>query len=375
MKVPTRKKKDASVAHTRPAQGNAPDLEVQKRARQQFQGLLEAAPDAMLMVNPAGKITLINAQAEKLFGYDRNELVGESLEALVPKRFRSRHAEQCAGFFAHVDVRPMGTGLVLTGLRKQGDEFPTEIMLSPVATTEGTLVLAAIRDVTERIRAEEAVQRMNDALEEQAKRIAHSIHDESGQLLASAHIALEEAAGGLPAKARNRLQKVKRLLDKAEEQLRQFSHELRPTILDDLGLVPALVFLAKSVSRRARLHITTECTQDVRFAPPVETALYRIAQAALTNVARHAKASTVNIRIQTADGKVRCSIKDDGVGFDLLSVLDRRGQRGLGLIGIQARLDALGGTFVVHTSPGHGAELVVTLPLEKQNAAPNHSGR
>ena len=375
MKAPTHTKKDVSIAATRSARGGALDLTKRGWVAREFQSLLEAAPDAMLMVNSTGKIVQVNAQAEKLFGYDRNELMGESLETLVPERFRTRHAEECAGFFAQMHVRPMGTGLVLTGLRKQGDEFPTEIMLSPVATAEGTLVLAAIRDVTERMRAEEAIQRMNEALEEQTKRIAHAIHDESGQLLASVHIALEEAVKDLPAKARKRLQKVKQLLDKIEEQLRQFSHELRPTILDDLGLVPALDFLVKSVSRRTRLSITTECAKDVRFAPPVETALYRIAQAALTNVARHAKASTVKIRIQTDDGKVHCSIKDDGVGFDLLSVLDRRGHRGLGLTGIQARLDALGGTFVVHTSPGHGTELVVTLPLEKQNGAPNHSGR
>ncbi|NUP53168.1 MAG: PAS domain S-box protein [Catenulispora sp.] len=131
-----------------------------------FNALLESAPDAMVIVDPDGRITLVNRQAEIMFGYHREELVGQTIEVLVPQRLRGRHVHHRDGFFAAAQVRPMGVDLDLFGVRKDGSELPVEISLSPLDTDRGRQVCAAIRDVTERREQAERLRRQRDEIME-----------------------------------------------------------------------------------------------------------------------------------------------------------------------------------------------------------------
>jgi signal transduction histidine kinase len=218
------------------------------------------------------------------------------------------------------------------------------------------------------------LRRLNETLEEEIKRIAHAVHDEAGQLLVAVHLALADVAHELPEPQKERIAPIKELLNEVEKQLRRYSHELRPTVLDDLGWIPAIRFLAEGISKRANLNIQIKAKVSGRLPGPVEIALYRIVQEALTNAAKHSKASQVQIRIGRKNRVFCCSIEDDGVGFDVRAAQSNLKQRGLGLIGMQERLNGIGGTLSIDSSRGRGTRLVVQVPGEVLNANSHRAG-
>jgi signal transduction histidine kinase len=216
--------------------------------------------------------------------------------------------------------------------------------------------------------AVKALRQLNETLEEEIKRIAYAVHDEAGQLLVAVHLALAEVALELPAPQQAQFERIKEMLNQVEKHLRRYSHELRPTILDDLGWIPAIRFLAEGISKRAHLPIHIEAAVSGRPPSTIETTLYRIVQEALTNAVKHARASNVWIRAWRENLLLCCSIRDDGGGFDSSQARATRGRKGLGLIAMQERVTAIGGSLRIESRPGLGTELSIRIPLEGQHA-------
>jgi signal transduction histidine kinase len=230
-----------------------------------------------------------------------------------------------------------------------------------VAAVATTLVARArvARDIAAEAVARE--RRLNDALEQQAAGIAQTLHDEAGELLTMAHLGIADISRDVAPDVGERLRGVRSQLDRVEDHLRLIAHELRPKILDDLGLVPALQFLVQSVGRRRGLTIGLDVGQTGRLAPVIETTVYRFVQEALNNVTRHAHAAHARVALAKDRNELTCQVADDGVGLTVAPESDAGG--GLGLSGIRSRVEVLGGTMAVQSDGGRGTAVTISIPL------------
>jgi PAS domain S-box-containing protein len=357
----------------------AAEVDRRRHAEERYRTLLESAPDGMVISDAAGRITFANAQTEALFGIPRGELVGQSIETLIPEALREAHVAHRTAFLHEPRLRPMGAGLSLHGRRRDGTEFPVEISLSPLRTPNETLVTAAIRDITARRRAEETVReyavrlealsrQLLTAQEWERRTIARELHDEVGQSLTALKLTLGNAREhGETAMLDDSVTLVEQLL----QQVRELSLGLRPALLDDLGLAAALRWFVDRQGQRAHFagHVETEGL-DARLAPEVEIACFRVVQEAVTNVMRHARARHVVVRARRADGGIAISIRDDGVGMDV-GQARQHALRGvsLGVLGMEDRVSLLGGRLEITSTLGTGTEVAAFIPIAADGAA------
>jgi signal transduction histidine kinase len=217
------------------------------------------------------------------------------------------------------------------------------------------------------VRIDESVaarKRLNESLEEEVKRISLALHSEAGNILAQATLEMELTASSAPRGSQNQLGVMRRLLHEAGERLRELSHELRPSVIDDFGLVPALELLAEGIERRTGVHVNVESNSDRRVAPEIELAVYRVTQEAINNALIHGGASlTIDIRVDKRAHSLLCSISDDGCGFDVASALAPGREPSLGLAGMRERAAVLGGDCEIRSSRGCGTTVEMYIPL------------
>lgn len=350
---------------------------------QKFEGLLESAPDGIIIVDGRGVIQIVNGQAERLSGYRRSELVGMPIETVVPEQARASHLGKRADYIADPRTRPMGVGLELAMLRKDGSELSVEISLSPLKTEEGLLITSVIRDVSGRQRLEEAqrlateadmrleaervesglrrevLHRSIRAQEEERRRLARELHDETAQALTGISLGLGriEAATDLP-QAQAEAARLGGDVVEALRELRRMAMRLRPSTLDDLGLSAALEQLAADIPGGARASFRHP-TFERRLDPALETTIYRVIQEALTNASKHADATAIEVDLAEQGGEVIARVSDDGAGFDL----DAPGGGGLGLGGMRERAVLVDGSLSIDSAPGSGTTVELRVPV------------
>ncbi|TLY51352.1 MAG: sensor histidine kinase [Gammaproteobacteria bacterium] len=222
------------------------------------------------------------------------------------------------------------------------------------------------------MQANAALRQMHELMEQETGRIAQALHDQAASALSMIYLDVAEVAREASSVSLGvRLGRIVKELDRLRQHLRHFSHELRPPLLDQYGLVPAMRSLADGFARRAGLMITLAGDAEVSVPDPMATVAYRVMHEALTNVVRHARARTVELNVRVRGKHLRCTVRDDGIGFDRTR---RRTNisAGLGLIGMRERVNAINGSLRISSAPGRGTVVRVALPRLLPSAQVQH---
>ncbi|HWQ15384.1 MAG TPA: PAS domain-containing sensor histidine kinase [Roseiflexaceae bacterium] len=351
----------------------------------QLASIIDSAMDGIITIDANQRVVLFNAAAERMFGCAAADAIGRPIEQFIPERFRADHAAHIHSF-GHTGVasRPMAKLQPIAGRRADGQEFPVEASISQAEVDGRKLYTVILRDITERHRVEMEIRSLLDEIcasreqlqalsrqlmhvqEAERRRLASELHDEVGQALTAIQLNLQALAADSDRPAHvARLEDSMALVEQVLQRIRALSLDLRPSLLDDFGLVPALRWYVERQAGRAALEVSFDAAPlDVRLAPELETACFRIAQEAVTNAVRHANARRLDIALHRSGAELHLTVSDDGRGFDTAAAHERASLgASLGLLGMHERARALGGALSIDSQLGRGTTVRARLPL------------
>ncbi len=344
----------------------------QRESESTTHSLFQAASQAIFIVDRNGKIVMANPATAKMFGFTLDELRGQPIELLLPERLRIGHVAHRNRYFEHPQTRPMGLGLDLQARKKDGAEFFVEISLSYIESPNGTLAVAFVSDISKRRADEQAIRQQRQELRDltaqmmtahdhERRRIARNLHDDLSQTLAHLAIDIGRLAARSSDEVAGHLRPLQRHAAEAADTVRKISHELHPSILDDLGLSAALEQYCEEFQERSGIETRFSSQNVPEYLPrDVSSCIYHIAQESLRNVSKHSQAETVFVNLESIDNVVRLTVKDLGIG---LAKPSSQPQPSIGILAMKERARLVNGNLSLQSKIGEGTEVSVEVPL------------
>ncbi len=357
-----------------------------RRSERALREMLAAASESIVIAGSDGIITFANAMAARTFGYDPHELVGVSVDALVPEDLRAAHATNRAAFGAMPTGREMGANRELRGRRKNGSFFPIEVTLSTMEGEPGPLAVAFISDITERKQNEARIAKYKKNLQEMAfdsviaeekqrRQIATGLHDNIGQALALAQIRLTAARSKTGKAARADLDESMRLIAQAISDTRSLTFELSPPVLYDLGLSAAVGWLGEQLESQhgGRVAIESDAALE-KLDDETSSLLFRAVRELLTNVVKHARTPAATVSLRRDGDSLAVVVEDQGTGFDPARIGRHEATETFGLFSVREQITRLGGAFDVVSGVDRGTKITLRVPIAKRAPPPASGG-
>jgi len=330
---------------------------------EEYRAVFDSAPDGILIVDSDGVVRDLNPAVETLFGYAREELLGEAVETLLPEGFRKAHLAHRERYRRSPHARPMGVGLELRGRRKDGSDFPAEVSLSPWRNGDRAYVICMVRDVTQQHRFRDFSEGALRSVEEERQRIARELHDDTAQRLATLMLSVRLLSLEKDETRRaHGLGELREQILEAAEGVKRIARGLRPPELEEVGLRTALQAHLRSLREGAGFDVEVDMDPiESLLTLEGKLCLYRIVQESLSNAMRHSGTQWAKVKIWTEEGRVAALVEDRGRGFEMGRPAGDGS--GLGLVGMQERAVMQGGRVIVESAPGTGTRVRIELPI------------